>query len=157
MDTEHVGKVISVVARGTKRNPRKWVVKKIRSQFGALDQKLPSKTTLLYRSCCWWGSYDSVYWVRCSKKGSWLSLVELMWMNYERLDLLGRGYIGSRNGAIDLLSWRHVCCVRLRFVWAFLKTFGLVFQSVGWVIVDSRLVLLEVIWTGVQSVAETNC
>ena len=32
MDTEHSDKVGSVAARGTKENPRKWVVKKHESQ-----------------------------------------------------------------------------------------------------------------------------
>jgi len=49
-------------------------------------------------------------------------------MNYERLGLLGRGYVGScnrRNWFVDLKA-----CLLVRFVWTFLKIFGLVFQSV---------------------------
>jgi len=69
-------------------------------------------------------------------------------MNYERLDLLGNVYVGSHNGAASLLSWRHACLVRLKFGWTFLKSSILVFQSMGRVIIGSRLVLLEVIWTG---------
>ena len=35
---------------------------------------------------------------------SGLSSVKLIWMNYVRLDPLGRGYVGNRNGAAQLLS-----------------------------------------------------
>jgi len=72
IDTEHFEKDGSDVARGTKRNPRRWVVKK---HVPYVDEV----------------SYDSDSWVRCCKEESWLSSVELIWMNYERLDPLGKG------------------------------------------------------------------
>ena len=37
MDTKHIEKIVLVVAKGTKRNLRKWVVKKHGSQVGELD------------------------------------------------------------------------------------------------------------------------
>jgi len=47
--------------------------------------------------------FDLIYWVRCCKEESLLSSVELIKMNYKRLDPLGRGYIGSRNDAARLV------------------------------------------------------
>ena len=34
-------------------------------------------------------------WVRRYKEKSWLTSMELIWMNYQRLDPLGRGYVGA--------------------------------------------------------------
>ena len=47
MDTEHIEKAVSVAARGTKRNPRKWVIKKYGSQVDEPDQNLLSNIAVL--------------------------------------------------------------------------------------------------------------
>ena len=49
---------------------------------------------------------DDVHLTQCSgrcKEEIWLSSVELIWMNYKRLDLLGRGYIRSCNDTTRLV------------------------------------------------------
>ena len=46
-DTKHIEAVVPVIQR-TKKNPRKWVMKKYESQVGELDQKLELKTDVLH-------------------------------------------------------------------------------------------------------------
>ena len=74
--------------------------------------------------CCslwrsrWKGSYVSAVWICCCKIGfSWLSSVELVWINFVWLDLLGMGCIGSHNGAIGLDESKLVDSLCSAHIW----------------------------------------